>query len=327
MAQQFSVVAGKSFEKNIPYEGELERLRKENREMNEIITDIDRRRSEAESNLKETMESCHFYRQIALKVEDLENEETKAVEELNIIKNDNYHLNLRNATLERDNHELIQKKNILESEVERLNNIIYQMEYKIIDLKNENSKIHEKYSKTCFNENQEFRKSMNQIKEEKAATDGFKDNNASNQLYRSSNSRHTFQYNPKENNKLTKTNLSLDIEDHKKHLSASTDSLNNSRNSPEQRRKLSQTHKNNLKKQAFANFTCKNNESHFTFFSPTISPTISPPRFPLFKQPYPYENSISKQKVATQNIQQLKTMIKKTREDKEKIKKEMKISY
>ena len=71
---------------------------------------------------------------------------------MNFLREKNTELSFINNKLEKENYELFNQKNILESEIERLNYIIHQLENQVIELSNKNFGIMQKTNKNPSSE-------------------------------------------------------------------------------------------------------------------------------------------------------------------------------
>lgn len=118
----------------VPEETEVQKLKKQNNQMIKFIEDIEKQKSNTEVYLKDTQASCELYKQIALRVEDLENERKLVAEELDDLRTENARLVEINKRVTRENFELVSDKNTLEMEIERMNQLLWQMENKIMEL-------------------------------------------------------------------------------------------------------------------------------------------------------------------------------------------------
>ena len=152
MSQNYKTFTGKLLSSLNCKETENDQLRKANLEMSQKLVEIEKANILTEKSLRDCFEDCQYYKQIALKVQDLEYQQSKTIEELNFLREKNTELSFINNKLEKENYELFNQKNILESEIERLNYIIHQLENKVIELSNKNFGIMQKTNKNPSSE-------------------------------------------------------------------------------------------------------------------------------------------------------------------------------
>ena len=309
MAQKFCAVVGEKIGGTRKEEIETEKLLRENREMSEIIEEFKKRNIEAENILRESQNSCQYYREIALRVEDLERSEGKVLEQLEEIRNDNKKLFNSNDKLRQENCQLINAKSLLEDEVERLNNIIFQMENKIVELMSENEKIVNNMGDMMAPKStrqETIHKYPLKNRQEKEERGGFYNTEPIDRRDWKSNTTFT---SGKYGARKTCEDLGLGFSSANSSLNESYDA----KTSPEQRRKLSDVHKNKLRRKASENLTTKNPNIHFTFSSPLPSPKS------IKKEENDKIKMITRNryKIETgQSIEQIKKMIKVIQENK-----------
>lgn len=134
MEQKFSVVVGDKKRKTI------EMLVRENQETRAGMRELMNAKAEAEEKLRESYKNCEFFKEIALRAENLHCEQGKVIKELERVTMQNSELMRLNEELLIENSELVEAKSILQEEIERLNSIVYQIEGKLVEVMQESEK-------------------------------------------------------------------------------------------------------------------------------------------------------------------------------------------
>ena len=139
MAQRFFIVGDKK-RKIFEEKGKIEMLVRENQETRAAMREIEDAKAVTEEKLRDSQKNCEFFKEIALRAENLHYEQGKIINELERVTMQNSELLRLNEELLNENSELIEAKSILQEEIERLNRIVYQIEGKLVEIMQESEK-------------------------------------------------------------------------------------------------------------------------------------------------------------------------------------------
>ncbi|OMJ93867.1 hypothetical protein SteCoe_3056 [Stentor coeruleus] len=299
---------------NLRKGSERVRLQRENQILAEQIQHLEKDKLTFEQSLKESQDDCDYFKQIAIKAEDITTSEYQLSEEVKRLHSENVQIFMENKTLTERNYDLTGQTKILEGEIERLNHILFQMENKILEVTNEKYQALEEIKRL-----NKINKEITELLESKTKGFYYKDeempyktfdctekdlegsiNQSQNMLRKAQTFNVRFREEPNE---------TYMVEDHVRGNTS--------------RRKLSQTHIDNMKKLANLSMSAKNTDEHFVFQSPqrassrnTARRSSSPVRNECEKR----QNNSSPNRGKIKNLDELKRLIKQTQQSKKSFK-------
>lgn len=297
---------------NLRKGSERVRLQRENQILAEQVQHLEKDKSAFEQSLKESQDDCDYFKQIAIKAEDMTSAEYQLSEEVKRLHSENVQIFMENKTLTERNYDLTGQTKILEGEIERLNHIIFQMENKILEVTNEKyqaleeirrlNKMNEKVTELLENKNKGSHYKDEEIPYE-TFDNTYKDLEGSSDIELSKNVLRKAQTCNVRFREMPKEAYNVD------------ESVRGSTS----RRKLSQTHIDNMKKLATLSMSAKNTDAHFVFQSSRGASPRNTPR----KSPSPPRNTCergqnnpSPNRGKIKNLDELKRLIKQTQQSK-----------